>query len=320
MNRTQQILTGVLIVQIILAVVTLWPEPPKEPGVALLGGITADQITSFSVADNTGSVVTLERSGDTWVISGTDDFPANSETVTKVLEDLVLVKTGRTVATSPDSFARLQVADDDFLRRIWIKDDQGKEYTLYLGSTVGTSATHVRLSGSNETLLTDMVTAYDFGNSVRNWIDPTYVEVPRAQMTKMTLQNSTGTYEFTNEGTSEEENWVMAGLKSGEVFNPNNMVSMLTRLTNLQMTVPLGKTEKPEYGMDEPSAIVTLDYTDDAGNAQQLVLTVGALDETDGTYYVHASTSEYYVKIQSYTMTDFVERSKEIFLKADAAK
>lgn len=317
MNRTQQILTGVLIVQIVLAVFLLWPAPAKAAGVPLLGGITADQITSFSVTDNAGSRVELERSGEGWVISGTDGFPAKTEIITTVLENLVQVKSGRTVATSAESLARLRVADNDFLRQITVNDDLGNEHILYLGSTVGTSATHVRLAGSNEVMLTDKVTGYDFGGSAKIWIDPVYVAVAREKMTKMTLQNSTGAYEFTNAGTGGGEIWVMAGLKSGEALNPNNLGSLLTRLTNLQMSVPLGKTEKPEYGLQNPTAVVTLDYSDESGALQQMVLTVGALDDTDKTYFVHASTSEYYVKMLANNLKDFVERSREVFLQTD---
>ena len=109
MNRTQQILTGVLVVQIVLAVFLLWPEPAKVEGVSLLGGITADQITSFTIYDATGGEVTVEKSGDAWIIANTEDFPANSDTISTILENLVQVKTGRTVATSSESNARLKV-------------------------------------------------------------------------------------------------------------------------------------------------------------------------------------------------------------------
>jgi hypothetical protein len=317
MNRMQQILAGVLIAQIILAVFMFWPEPARQPGVALLGSLTADQIVSFSVADNSGNSVALERSGEAWVISGTDGFPAKTDTITPLLEELVQVKTGRTVASNPDSFDRLQVADEGFLRRLTLTDAQGQEHVLYIGSSVGVAATHVRLAGSNDVLLTDMVTSFDFGSQARNWIDVVYLTIPREQMTHMTLQNPNGTYEFTNLGSGGVDEWVMAGLADGEQFNPNNLVSMLTRLTNLQMSKPMGKQELPEYGLEAPVAVVTLDYTDEAGTQQQLILRIGALDPEDNNYVIHASTAEYIVKIPSFSMADFVERSKEVFLQTE---
>ncbi len=317
MNRTQQILAGVLIAQIALAVFMLWPQPAKAAGEPLLGGLTADQIVSFTVSDTSGNSATLEKDGEAWVLADSDGFPADSETINTLMADVVQISTGRTVTKTAESHARLQVAEDDYLRRVVLVDAEGKEYTLYVGSSIGTSSTHVRLEGSNEVLLTDKVTGYDFGSEPRNWIEATYVTVDRAKMTGMTLQNANGTFKFTNEGTAEEENWVMADLAEGEIFNPNNMVSMLTRLGNLQIKKPLGKTELPEYGMEKPSAVVTLDYLDESGAAQQLVVTVGAFDEADESYYVKASTSDYYVKISSYTMTDFAERSKVDFLPAE---
>ena len=129
----------------------------------------------------------------------------------------------------------------------------------------------------------------------------------------MTLENASGTLDFINIGVEEAE-WLMDGLGADEQFNANNLVSMLTRLTGLQMNRPLGKTELPEYGLDEPAAVVTLKYQDDADEIQTLVLRVGALTESGSYYYVHASNSEYYVEIAKSSMQDFVERSREVFL------
>jgi hypothetical protein len=137
-------------------------------------------------------------------------------------------------------------------------------------------------------------------------------------MQRMVLENPQGTLEFVNQGTAEEQKWVMLGLQPDEEFNSNNLVSMLTRLTNLQMNKPLGKEELPEYGLTEPAAVVTLDYVDEEGNPQTLILKVGALDPTDNNFYAYASTSDYYVKMPKFALQDFVERSRDVFLVQEA--
>jgi hypothetical protein len=317
MNRTQQILIGVLVAQIVLAVVLLWPQPAKQPSAPLFGELTADQISSFTVSDTDGHEVTINRSGEGWVIDGTDDYPTMTDTVPEALESLVQITTGRTVATNKESHARLKVADADYTRKLVIRDDQGAEQILYIGTTVGTGATNVRLGGSDEVMLTDKVTGYDFGSEARNWIITKYVAIDRAQMTRLILENASGSYEFANTGTSDAENWVMSGLAAGETFNSNNMVSLLTRLTSLQLQEPLGKSEKPEYGLDDPLAVATLYYTGEDGAEQQLVLTIGAKDDA-GNYYAKANVSDYYVKLPSTSVVDFVERTREAFLQAAA--
>lgn len=317
MTRTQQILSVVLVAQIILAVIVFWPQPVAERGELLFEDLSADQIVAIAIDDDTGNSVALERDGDGWVVSNTDGYPANAEKIEPLLEKLAEIKTGRMVASNPESYDRLQVGDDSFMRRIWFKDASGSEFILFTGSSVGAGATHVRRAGAGEVFLTDRVNSWEFGSEARNWIDVVYLAIPREQMTHMVMENASGTLEFVNQGTGEEDNWMMLGLEEGETFNPNNLVSMLTRLTNLQMTRPLGKEELAEYGFDAPNATITLDYVDEEGNPQTLVLRVGALDPGDNHYFTHASTSEYYVKIPRYSMQDFVERSKDVFLMTE---
>jgi hypothetical protein len=318
MNRTQQILSGLIVVQIALAVVVLWPNSTKlVEGKPLFPDLNADQIVAFSVDDNNAHHVALERSESGWILSNSDGYAADAEKIDPLLAKMVSIQTGRQVASKAESFARLQVADEDFLRRVWFKDVNGNEYILFVGSSVGAAATHVRKAGTNDVLLTDQVSSYEFGSEARNWIDVVYLAIPREQMTAMALENAAGTLEFVNQGTPEAENWVMMGLPKGEEFNSNNLVSMLTRLTNLQMTAPLGKTEKPEFGLDKPSAVVTVTYQDADAGAQTVVLRIGALDAADNSYYVHASNAEYYVKIPKYSLQDFVDRTMDVFLKTE---
>ncbi|MBN1304696.1 MAG: DUF4340 domain-containing protein [Anaerolineales bacterium] len=319
MNRTQQILGGLLIVQIIISVILFWPQPAAESGEPLFSELNADQIVAFAVEDDSGKTIGFERVEDGWVISGTDGYPANAQKIDPLLEGIVEIKTGRLVASKAESYTRLQVGDDDFARRFWFKDSSGNENILYIGSSAGAAATHVRKAGMDEVFLTDKVSSWQISTATNSWADVVYVSIPREQMQSMTLENPNGFFEFVNEGTAEEDNWVMLSLGEGEEFNSNNLVSMLTRLTNLQMNKPLGTQELPEYGLAEPTAVVTLEHTDEEGNPQTLVLRIGALDPVDNNYHIHASSSEYYVKIPKYSMQDFVERSKEAFLVTEEA-
>ncbi len=319
MNRTQQILTGLLVVQIVAAVLVFMPQKTTTVSEPLFGELTVEQIETLMIEDNQGNSVQLERTTDGWILSNSDDYPANAETIEALLEKVVAIKTGRLIATSAESYKRLQVAEDDFARRVTFTTQDGEEHVLYVGSLAGSGATHVRAANLKEVYLTDAVTSYDFISQVKGWINAVYVAIPTEKMQRMTLENASGTLDFVNVGVQEAE-WVMDGLAEDEEFNPNNLTSMLTRLTNLQMYRPLGKTELPEYGFDEPLAVVTLKYLDDADETQTLVLRVGALTEDGSYYYVHASVSEYYVEIPKSSMGDYVERSREVFLVIEEAE
>jgi hypothetical protein len=320
MTRIQQILGAVLAAQIIAAAILFWPQPAAEQAQPLFGEIDADQITAFSIDDGTGNSLAFERMENDWVVSETDGYPANSEKINELLGKIVEVSTGRMVASNPDSYARLQVGEDSYMRRLWFKDNSGTDYVLFAGSTVGAGATHIRKDGDREVYLTDKVSGWQLGTQAQNWMDVIYVTIPREQMQRVTIENASGKLEFVNEREGETDNWVMLNLEEGEEFNPNNLVSMLTRFTNLQFNRPLGTEELPAFGMDAPKAVVTLDYTDEEGSPKTLILRIGTLDEGEKNFYAHASTSEQYVKIPKFSLNDFVERTKEVFLVTEASE
>ena len=54
----------------------------------------------------------------------------------------------------------------------------------------------------------------------------------------------------------------MGGLGLEETFNPNNLISLITTVSTISMTAPLGNVEKPEYGLLEPQATVQLEIQD----------------------------------------------------------
>ena len=100
------------------------------------------------------------------------------------------------------------------------------------------------------------------------------------------------------------------------MFNPNNLTTLLTRLSSLAMIRPLGKADKPEYGLGQPTAVVTVKANDDSGGTKTTVLRVGAKDDESNTYVVISSESPYYVRVAGFSVEDFVTRTRQDFLQA----
>jgi hypothetical protein len=312
MKRTQQILAAVLIVQALLVAWVYWPKnTPAASGEPLFTDLTTDQIVALTIDDDQGNHVELARNGDSWVLPNADDYAIQSDKIDPVLENILAMKTGRLVARNETSFPQLKVGENDFLRRVWFKDSNNKEYIFYVGTLAGAGATHVRRADQNDVYLTDTLSSYDLGSQPKSWIDINYVAIPTDQMEGMMFQNANGTFEFAK---TSDDVWSMKGLEGDEQFNQNNLMSMLTRLSGLQMSEPLGKTDKPEYGMDNPSAVITVLYQPTDGDEQTLVLTIGAQNPDDSSYVAYSDQSGYYVTVAGYTVQDFIDRDKTNFL------
>ena len=307
MNKPNQILAAVLAVQIALVAAVFWPRPAASGNSGPLWADfkTAD-VTSLTISDAEGHKVALAKNGDAWVLPEADDYPADSTKVTPLLEKIEKVKTNRLVTQTEASHSRLKVASDDFnsLLEIKLKDDASHQ--LYVGSSAGASATHVRADDQPEVYLTGDLTSFDASAQASAWIDTLYFTVPQTATTSLTLENANGTFEFTKDG----EKWTMKGLAADETFNENNFTSLFSQASGIRMTEPIGKKEEASFGLDKPQAVITLKTAD-----KTYTLSIGAKNEEDSTYVVSSSASPYFVRVSEGVVQTFIEKKRDDFLQ-----
>jgi hypothetical protein len=311
MTRLNQLLLGLLVVQLILAAVVFWPRGAGgEEGALLLPGLQADQVVALTVTGSDGEGVKLARTEGQWVLPEAGDYPVLEEKVNTLLKAAAELQAERRVTETSGSHARLQVANDEFNRRVEVELADGTRHVLYLGSSPSYGALHVRAEGQDDVYLTSALTADDAGIDAASWVDPTYFSVPADGVVALTLENANGTFRFAKQG----EAWTMDGVSGDESFDPSRFQTVLSRATSVSLTDPLGSEELPEYGLDAPAAIVRIETGGDA--PKTYVLTVGAQDAADKSYVVKSSESPYYVRVSQYAVDDLVTRTREGFLAA----
>ncbi|MFW6082528.1 MAG: DUF4340 domain-containing protein [Chloroflexota bacterium] len=308
-KKHHQILAALLIAQIALTTVVLWPRPSvagqQEP---LFPDLDVEDVTRLSIADPASSI-TLERVEDGWMLPEAGSFPARTDAVDSFLEKLLALSTGRLVASSGASHKRLQVAADDFVRRIVFEADDGTKETVYLGSSPQYGAVHFRLAQQSETYLTSELAASDANPAVRSWINTSYGSVSQDEVTRVTLENSQGRFVFERQ---DEETWAMVEppLDDEESLDQTQVRTVLRRAASVTINKPLGKERKSDYGMDEPSAVVTFETGDGT-----FTLRVGAEDSDEGGYVVKSSESDYYVLVASTGVSALVENGRDAFIQ-----
>jgi hypothetical protein len=314
MNRQNQILAGVLVVQILLVAVILWPKPAATVagGEKLFPELEASRVTRLKISDAAGQSIELAKNAAGWVLPGADDFPAQESVITPFLDKLAALKADRLVTQTEASHKRLKVDSAEFERLVELTTDDGKSIKLYLGSSPTYLTVHVRPEGKNEVYLVSDLSAADASTQAAVWIDSTYLSVDQNQVTGLTVQNRNGLFEFDR---SEAGDWTMRGLQADETFDTSRATSLLSRVATLRMTRPLGKSEQEAYGLKDPGAVVTVQTRDSSGAAKSYTLRVGTKDDEDNTYVVISSESKYYVRVASYSVQDFVEQGRDYFIK-----
>ena len=208
---------------------------------------------NLSISDADGNQVELSKKGDGWVLPQADDFPADAEKITPVLDKIQGIKTNRLVTRTEASQKRLKVADGDFNRLLELTLSDGSSHKLYLGSSAGASATHVRADSESEVFLTGDLTAFDANAQASAWIDTLFFSLPTTATVSLTLENQNGTFEFEKQG----ETWAMKGLADGEVLKESEVTRLVNLASAVRMTEPIGKEEQATFGLAEPLATAT---------------------------------------------------------------
>lgn len=307
MKRNQQILAAILVLQLVLSVVFLWPRPTEANGKPLFPNVKAEDITSLTIVDDHGTTVTMKKDGENWVLATSDDYPLNANAVVDTLKKILQMNTSNLVTKTAASHKQLRVASGDFVRHVTFETQDGSKYSFYLGTAPRYTATHVRLEGQDETYLTPAVTEWDLNTTFGTWGDTNYFKVDPEQLTKITVENDHGTLTF----VQGDNGWTLQNLQSGEEADSSKISGLVGKVATVVMREPLGKTAQPSYGIDHPAATVTLTKKD----GSTVTLTFGPQTFDDHSAAVKASTSPYYARVNSFNVEKVIGATKEDFLK-----
>ena len=306
MKRHQQILIGVLAVQIVLGIILFWPKSgatgSSDP---IFPKLAVDDIVSLDISDDQNNNIVLQKTESGWVLPAADNYPIKADSVTPILENLVKMDKTTLVAQTDASHKQLQVSKTDFQRRIIIKTDGKGDYVLYLGSAPRYTATNFRVEGQSEVYQTTQLSNWELNTSANMWVDTAYVTTDQETLSQVVLENTQGTVTLAKDG----ENWTLANLQEGEEVSQGKVSTLVRNASNVTLMEPLGTSVDPAYGMEAPLAKVTV--TTEEG---MQTLLIGTKDLSDNSYVVKSSTSPYYVRVAEYNITTMVEDGRDAFL------
>ena len=320
LNRTNQILIGVLVLQLILVVVAFWPQPaPVAAGEVFFHGLEPDQVVYVTIRDGQGEEIEFSKELDTWVLTDTGSYPCIQTKVAELLSALTDLETGRLVTQTPASHKRLKVSSQDYQHRIEFRMADGAIHAVYVGTSPSYGASHVRVEGQNQVYLTSNLSGGVVGTRPSLWIETEYLTVPREQVTSVVLENASGRHEFVQD---EEGTWGLRYLAEGEASNPSAVSTLVNRAISLRMVRPLRITEQASYGLDDAGAKITIQTSEEDGTQRTYTLQVfvqveGTGEEATTNYIAKASTSPYTVMLSGAVAKDWVEKTRDDLLAVE---
>ena len=335
LNRSNISLLAVLVIQLVLLAVSMISTAGNERRAIepLLKGLDAVDVDSITIADDLENLLRFARREEGWVLPDADDFPVNSSKVDELLDKLAGLDSARLVATNPANFVRLEVANDDFQRKLTIVSaDKSEE--LLLGGSGGANTVYARREGEDKVYLGAGLSSWEASTSVSSWIDTSYVKAPQDDVLRIKVTNSDGSFEFLREGDA----WSYLGLPEGAEFEDTMMPSILRNASSISMVEPLGRTALEAYGLAEAAVTVEVVYrqavevepsaeeegTEEGTNeeteplleyaVEQYILTIG-IEQDSGNHAAKSSSEAYYVTVRGTVFDAFNDIRHEDLLR-----
>ncbi|MEL6184734.1 MAG: DUF4340 domain-containing protein, partial [Myxococcota bacterium] len=190
MNTLNKILVGLLGVQVVVLLgMTLGDTDDRlalAEAVDLFPGLEAPKVTTLEVfgPSRDGDAqerVKLARRGDGWVLPEKDDFPVKGQEVDVLLGKLAGLRSRNQVLTGSEYHEKLEVADTAYRRRV-VMSSGDEERVLFIGTSPSFKNVHVRRAGEDAVYQVSELSESDAGSRAWNWVDRSYVKIPKEQL------------------------------------------------------------------------------------------------------------------------------------------
>ena len=308
MRRLIHILAAVLIVQVVLAVVLDRAGPDLSPSASDTPMIVLDgkPITRL-VIDGIDSQVTLEKKSDHWVIPAINNFSADQDKVTELINKLKSIKRNLPVSTSAASRERFRVADDGFERRLQVFADGSLVADIFLGTAPRSRMIHVRQREDKAVFETQMG-LHHASATTQEWLDKALLQVAYSDIRAISVPGVFRLEKDSNAKVAKEaddadqpkavpDSWVSADpLGEDERIEQSSVLVLGQKIANIRFKDVLGTTIQSDYGLSAPKLVLQVETA--AG--QTLIYEMG-LRQGAGDYVLKISNRPEYFALADYS-------------------
>ena len=287
MNRTQLMLGGLLLVQVLLILIFHSPFSGATAGIEsrpLLGVLTAVTPSQLEIRGSDDGVLTLARQAGGWRVDDLGGFPANGQKVDDLLEDLEQLTVRRPVVSSDRYHAAFKVGEDEYEARVrlWEESTDEPAIDLIVGSSPNFRSSHVRLAGEDAVYEVRGLSPYDLRPDSANWIDKNLVDTDETRVIGLSLTNESGSFEL----EKQEGVWkvLSPAAAAGQELDAEKADALIRAVSSIRLSGGAGPLDEAAHGLARPAATLALRLAPDdtqEGSEAELTVTVGGQVEGD---------------------------------------
>ena len=293
MNRTQLMLGGLLLVQVVLILIFHSPFSGATSGVEsrpLLPVLAAVTPSQLEIRGSDDDVLTLVRQGGEWRVDNLGGFPADGQKVDDLLEDLKQLTVRRPVVSSGRYHAAFKVSGDEYEARVllWDEPADDPQVDLIVGSSPNFRSSHVRLAGEDAVYEVRGLSPYDLRPDSANWIDKNFVDTDEARVIGLTLTNESGSFEL----EKQEGVWkvLSPATAAGQELDADKADALIRALSSIRLSGGAGPVDEASHGLAQPAATLVLrlgpDDAEESAETELIVKVGGQVEDNESQRYV----------------------------------
>lgn len=169
MLKIQSWLSGLLILQLLIAAGLYWQDRQQQPQQQALLSFDDQLIDRIVIADK-DSKLTLSRSGKTWQLPELEKLPADTGKLNDLLNKLRQLKSAWPVTTTTSSHQRFEVADNQFQRRLQLYQGEQLLDELFIGTSPGFRKSYIRLA-NDDAVYSAKLNSFELPLDKNAWLD-----------------------------------------------------------------------------------------------------------------------------------------------------
>jgi hypothetical protein len=298
------VLSALLVLQVVLALALklFGGEHDAYGAQATLLSFDKDAVDTVQFIDDNGKSLAMRKVEGRWQLVD-DGFPADSKRLQGVLDSLAAMKRDWPAANTADAAERFKVSAKAFQREISLSRGDNVLAKLYLGTSPGATKIYARVDGEDDIHIIPYST-FDVVTNRLAWIDRDILKRSVDDIAAVTLPG-------TELKRSDDGEFVLNGLAKNQQTDAKKARELVEKVAALPIQDGLGKQNKPEFGQQNPKAVLKLSLKD----GKAVTYTVSKHKEKD--YYVlKSSEREEYLAVPTQELDPVLKTDRRQLVQA----
>lgn len=170
-SRSLQILSSVLILQLVIAGGLLWRSNLQAQFAPATQLVSIDpSIVDTVIIDDGDDTVSLQRADDQWRLDDQHNTPASGDKIENLVSDITALKPGLPVTSTRGAHKQLEVAEGNYQRQVTLKVGEEIVADLLMGTSPGFRKSHVRHADQDE-VFSARLNTFDIPADYDDWLN-----------------------------------------------------------------------------------------------------------------------------------------------------